>query len=173
MRLKCPKHPDYKAIRRPKTCETCWKIYRRNRRRGNCYVTVEALYHLLGGKRSGWKPMTVRHEGDVHWFLEKEVPDFNGLRSKFIRLDPTAMQFESTPPYESARGRGFLTKEPSRRAREMMQRMLWQPAPKRAKKVKRDYDGEYWEWLQGSSKYPTPRRGLGACGHGPTCTCDL
>lgn len=35
--------------------------------RGNCYVTSEALYHLPGGKASGWKPMTVRHEGAVHW----------------------------------------------------------------------------------------------------------
>jgi len=26
-KLKCKKHPTYKAHRPPKTCETCWAIY--------------------------------------------------------------------------------------------------------------------------------------------------
>jgi hypothetical protein len=37
--------------------------------RGNCYVTCEALYHLLGGAAAGYIPHRVRHEGDVHWYL--------------------------------------------------------------------------------------------------------
>lgn len=86
--------------------------------RGNCYVASEALYHLLGGRRAGYKPMTVRHEGDVHWFLV-HVP--TGLV-----LDPTVSQFQSPPDYTKARGRGFLTRTPSRRAREMMGRLVWQ-----------------------------------------------
>ena len=85
--------------------------------RGNCYATSEALYHLLGGKRAGWKPMTVRHEGDVHWFLKHEDGRI---------LDVTVWQFRTRPPYERARGRGFLTKKPSIRARALMERMLWQ-----------------------------------------------
>lgn len=91
--------------------------------RGNCYVTCEALYHLLGGKESGWKPATIRHEGDTHWFLRREddcAPD------GYYILDPTAVQFKIMPPYRQARGRGFLTKKPSRRAKELMQKLVWQ-----------------------------------------------
>lgn len=91
-------------------------------RRGNCYVTCEALFHLLGGKAAGWTPRTVRHEGDVHWYLVK-APD--GWSCQQI-LDPTASQFKTPPPYHLGRGRGFLTKNPSKRAREMMDRMVWQ-----------------------------------------------
>lgn len=96
----------------------------RRGRRGNCYVICEALYWLLGGPKSGWTPHTVRHEGDVHWFLRrggwlKEWQD--GMQV----LDPTAAQFRTEPDYSEGRGRGFLTREPSRRARELMDRMLW------------------------------------------------
>lgn len=85
--------------------------------RGNCYVTCEALYHLLGGRSAGYKPMTVRHEGEVHWFL---------MHVSGLVLDPTASQFKSPPPYHRARGRGFLTRQPSKRARVMMDRLVWQ-----------------------------------------------
>lgn len=91
--------------------------------RGNCYVTAEALYHLLGGKDAGWKPMTLRHEGEVHWYLVN-VRIENAMG--YFILDPTASQFLARPPYHLGRGRGFLTAEPSRRAREMMGRMVWQ-----------------------------------------------
>lgn len=86
-------------------------------RRGNCYVTCEALYHLLGGRDGHWKPMVMRHEGDTHWFLKHEDGHV---------IDPTADQFETKPDYSQARGCGFLTKEPSRRACDMMNRMLYQ-----------------------------------------------
>jgi hypothetical protein len=86
--------------------------------RGNCYVTSEALYHLLGGKASGWKPMRVRHEGDTHWYL------FNTITGQ--RLDPTSSQFKSLPDYSKAVGSGFLTKQPSKRARNLMQTLVWQ-----------------------------------------------
>jgi hypothetical protein len=96
-----------------------------SRKRGNCYVTCEALYHLMGGRRSGWKPCTVRHEGDVHWFLVNRTAVF-GIPVNTI-LDPTRKQFKTEPPYHDGRGRGFLTKKPSRRARELMKALLWQP----------------------------------------------
>lgn len=86
--------------------------------RGNCYVTSEALYHLLGGKEKGWKPMRVKHEGDTHWFL---FDTCSGLI-----LDPTVKQFKTRPDYTRAVGSGFLTKRPSKRARALMQTMLWQ-----------------------------------------------
>lgn len=88
------------------------------KRRGNCYVTVEALYHLLGGKKAGWKPMRVRHEGDTHWYLV----NVNTTQ----KVDPTAKQFKKPPPYIKGRGAGFLTKRPSKRARAMMKAMVWQ-----------------------------------------------
>lgn len=91
------------------------------KKRGNCYVTCEALYHLLGGKKAGYKPMTVHHEGDTHWYLVKL-----GLPWYKVVIDPTAKQFESPPDYSQGRGRGFLTKKPSKRARAMMKHMLWQ-----------------------------------------------
>lgn len=85
--------------------------------RGNCYVTSEAVYHLLGGKAAGWKPMRMRHEGDVHWFL-KHVSG--------IILDLTVNQFDSVPDYTQARGAGFLTKRPSARAQVLMHKLIWQ-----------------------------------------------
>lgn len=102
-------------------------------RRGNCYVTCEALYHLLGGRASGWTPRTVRHEGDVHWYLVRRLVRGVGGRNEApvlmpieIVLDPTASQFKTEPPYHLGRGRGFLTKRPSKRARELMKKLVWQ-----------------------------------------------
>lgn len=85
-------------------------------RRGNCYVTCEALYHLLGGKRSGWTPAYLKHEGDTHWFL----------RQGELILDPTVKQFKTKPDYGKAKGCGFLTKQPSKRAKVLMKTLLWQ-----------------------------------------------
>lgn len=91
-------------------------------RRGNCYVTSEAVYHLLGGKKNGWKPMHVRHEGDTHWFLVKRM--FPNM--PLAVLDLTKSQFKTPVPYHKGRGSGFLTKKPSKRARELMRRLVWQ-----------------------------------------------
>jgi len=83
---------------------------------GNCYYTSEALYHLLGGKSAGWKPMHMRHERQSHWFLKHE----SGLV-----LDATFKQFKTKPNYKKAKGKGFLTKYPSRAAAKMMRMMVW------------------------------------------------
>jgi hypothetical protein len=53
----------------------------------------------------------------VHWFLKHE----NGLI-----LDATSDQFKTKPNYDLARGTGFLTKQPSRRAKNLMERLVWQ-----------------------------------------------
>lgn len=90
---------------------------------GHCYVAAEVLYHRLGGKEAGWTPATLSHEtfpeglaaGESHWFLRHESG---------IIADPTAAQFgDQEIPYEKGRGIGFLTKEPSRRAQIVMERM--------------------------------------------------
>jgi hypothetical protein len=95
---------------------------RRKRPRGNCYVTCEALYHLMGGKKVGLVPNYMKHEGETHWFLTLDVGHPRGL----IVIDPTVRQFRTKPNYDKGRGSGFLTKRPSKRAREMMKRMVWQ-----------------------------------------------
>lgn len=82
--------------------------------RGHCYVASEALYHLAGGSASGLRPMNVKHEGDQHWFLATD----DGTP-----IDLTAGQFSTPVPYGSARGRGFLTRAPSARAREVIRRV--------------------------------------------------
>ena len=81
---------------------------------GHCYVASEALYHLMGGSRSGFSPTFVRHEDAPHWFL----------RGKDGRvLDPTAGQFRTPVPYSKGVGKGFLTKAPSRRAQVVIDRV--------------------------------------------------
>lgn len=85
---------------------------------GNCYYTSEALYHLLGGKRAGWKAMRMNTRATgSHWFLKHE----SGLI-----IDATRKQYGSfVPDYSKARGTGFLTKQPSAHARRLMKVMVW------------------------------------------------
>jgi hypothetical protein len=80
---------------------------------GHCYVACEALFHLLGGKDAGFTPAQIHHEGESHWFL----------RTPSGVLDPTADQFATPVPYETGTGKGFLTREPSRRAVEVIRRV--------------------------------------------------
>lgn len=84
--------------------------------RGNCYVASEALYHLLGGKKAGWTPMVMKHEGGTHWFLKH--------KSGMI-IDVTKKQFKKKPDYSKAKGCGFLTKKPSWRAENVMTVLVW------------------------------------------------
>ena len=79
---------------------------------GHCYVASEALYHLMG--RDGLTPQNIRHEGASHWYL---------LADDGTILDPTADQFSTPVPYEAGRGKGFLTKQPSKRAQEVIRRV--------------------------------------------------
>ncbi len=88
---------------------------------GHCYAAAEAAYHLLGGKHAGWVPRSAKYpeidnRDATHWWIEREG----------VRCDPTREQFTSRglpPPYEYGRGRGFLTKQPSKRAAEIMRRV--------------------------------------------------
>jgi hypothetical protein len=80
---------------------------------GHCYVASEAAYHLLGGKDAGWTPMQIQHGGGSHWYLRHE----SGLI-----LDITSEQFFKPVPYANGRGRGFLTRQPSKRAARVIDR---------------------------------------------------
>lgn len=80
---------------------------------GNCYVASEALYHLMGGKAAGWVPINGKHEGVSHW----------ALRNGRLIVDVTVSQFDTVPDYSTFKGKGFLTKEPSRRAARLMEKI--------------------------------------------------
>ena len=94
---------------------------------GHCYVVSETLYHMLGGKEEGWTPQRVRVQGTTHWFLKHKSGTI---------LDLTASQFSIPVPYQQARGSGFLTRKPSKRAVKLMHRIRhspgWQQFMKRA-----------------------------------------
>jgi hypothetical protein len=87
---------------------------------GHCYIAAEALWHLIGGKASGYQPHVMTHAtwpagldpGETHWFLRKGGSI----------LDPTAGQFDGGVEYDKGRPCGFLTKEPSRRAQTLIER---------------------------------------------------
>lgn len=82
---------------------------------GHCYLVTETAYHLLGGKEEGWKPFYLKQDGESHWFLKHS--------SGFI-LDISAPQFGTTYiHYDLARGKGFLTKGPSKRTKRLIQKI--------------------------------------------------
>jgi hypothetical protein len=68
--------------------------------RGHCSVASEAVYFLLGGKKAGWTPTTIKVGDEVHWYLKNR-------QGKVI--DPTAGQFACELDYGPGRGRGFPT----------------------------------------------------------------
>lgn len=86
---------------------------------GHCYVASEALFHLLGGRATNYRPYHGKDDtGDTHWWLEDTVTGF--------RYDVTADQYfivGKKPPYDAGRMGTFLTKEPSKRARVVMDRI--------------------------------------------------
>lgn len=95
---------------------------------GHCYVAAEALFHRLGGREAGWQSFMLNHalwpqgcdEGETHWFLKH--------RSGMV-ADPTAGQYEGQPiAYEQGRACGFLTKQPSRRAAVVLERIAAAPS---------------------------------------------
>jgi len=85
---------------------------------GHCYIASEAAYHALGGKAQGWKPMQMSVAGTPHWWLE-------GPEHKV--LDITEGQFPQGVEHEKGRGKGFLTRDPSKRAQTLMNRAGLRP----------------------------------------------
>ena len=90
---------------------------------GHCYHAAEAIYHKWG-KFNGFtsKYLTSKDfpeglpQGDTHWFLQ------NNKTGEII--DPTSQQFGDIPiPYEKGTGAGFQTKEPSKPAKDILERI--------------------------------------------------
>jgi hypothetical protein len=119
MDLLTPKQA-YRVVRRHLTPDLLKPKYRKrvesgcDVRTGHCYAASEAFYHLVGGRDAGYKPMFVVHENEPHWWVQG--PD----RKVW---DLTAEQFEKPVPYERGKGKGFLTRDPSKRAAEIIRRV--------------------------------------------------
>lgn len=80
---------------------------------GHCYVACEALCAILP---ETFHPYRLKMpDGTSHWFLRTHL----GHRI----VDPTADQFPIEPPYEAARRAGFLTKNPCRRTKVLLDRI--------------------------------------------------
>ena len=95
---------------------------------GQCYAASEAAFHMYG-KENGFKSYVLNSKtfpegldkGDTHWFLKNKEGEI---------IDPTAEQFGVTPiPYEEGRGTGFLTKNPSKAALQIINRVEQNNAP--------------------------------------------
>jgi hypothetical protein len=111
------------------------------RRRGNCYVACEALYHLFA-KNAGFRPYWFKWRGDTHWILGKRIllydysdPRLSGKREaerfKLDVIDPCIQQWRKADrpgpeDYATARCSGFLTVKPSKRASALMEKLIWQ-----------------------------------------------
>ena len=79
----------------------------------DCYPGAEVVYHAGGGRRAGLTPVQQRHEGVSHWWVRGPGVEI---------LDPATAQFRRPVPYERGKGKGFLTKKPSKRARALARR---------------------------------------------------
>lgn len=83
----------------------------------HCYVASEAYYHLSNENLKPvqkWVQIDQEHEVS-HWWLENK--DTGEI------IDLTADQFGFTVEYSEGRGRGFLSKEPSRAAKVVIKRI--------------------------------------------------
>ncbi len=80
---------------------------------GHCYVATEALYHLMEDK--SYFPVRAKDiNGVTHWWLENDKGQI---------IDLTREQYTDMPPYEAGKRGGFLTKNPSKRAQELIRRV--------------------------------------------------
>lgn len=101
------------------------EIMRSSATEGHCYACAEAAFHVLGGKDVGLVPQVASFVENgrrvSHWWLRTASGEI---------LDPTAEQFHAVgenPPYELGKGAGFLTRHPSRRAAEIIRRLVGLP----------------------------------------------
>ena len=90
---------------------------------GHCYVATETLYYLirefkLPEKYLDYRPCNGMDSNNIsHWWLKNKNGDI---------LDPTSEQYTSKnmkPPYENGQHRSFLTKQPSKRTKTLIERI--------------------------------------------------
>lgn len=86
---------------------------------GHCYVSTEALYHMLTeGQQKKYRPHYLRVGDVTHWYLMTKK-----IRGVTNILDPTYDQFTFIPDYEDGTRAGFLTKKPSKRTLVLLKRI--------------------------------------------------
>ena len=84
--------------------------------RGHCYVASESFYHLAGASSSGLQVFRCAlRDGGTHWWL---------MGADGALVDLTAAQFVEAPAYGRGVRTHFLSKNPSRRARTVMMRVV-------------------------------------------------
>jgi hypothetical protein len=76
---------------------------------GFCYIATEALFHMIGGLKSGFKPVYLKDGDETHWWL---------INDAGVILDATFDQYDETPPYHLGKKAGFMNgyTKPSKRA---------------------------------------------------------
>ena len=71
-----------KSVLSPDLLKGMWKKDNPiNKTEGHCYIATEALYWLLGGSESKYKPFVLSNrvwpeeldEGETHWFLKNMI----------------------------------------------------------------------------------------------------
>lgn len=82
---------------------------------GFCYVASETYYSILG-RWEGLKPARLMHDDIAHWYLRG--PNTGNI------MDVTGDQFATTPDYDTGKGCGFLTKNPSKKAQILIKSAL-------------------------------------------------
>ena len=81
---------------------------------GFCYIATEALFHMIGGINSEYRPCYIKEDNETHWWL---------VNGKNHVLDPTFDQYEFVvPPYHLGKKAGFLNgySKPSKRAAKIL-----------------------------------------------------
>jgi hypothetical protein len=84
----------------------------KNKYTGHCYVASETYYHLSDEELLVYH---IKHEDSTHWFLRNDKNEI---------IDLTAPQFKTPVPYHKAKRGFFLTKEPSKRSSDLINRVL-------------------------------------------------
>ena len=84
----------------------------KNKFTGHCYVASECYYHLAN---ETLKIYHIKHENSTHWFLRNDKNEI---------IDLTFEQFKTPVPYQNAKRGAFLTKEPSKRSKILIDRVV-------------------------------------------------
>jgi len=82
---------------------------------GHCYIATETLFHILNDEdKHNTKAMTLKVNGITHWVLKFKTGEI---------IDITKNQFNFSLDYNEGRCRSFLTKEPSKRTKILLNRI--------------------------------------------------
>tara|TARA_R110000803_G_C11947315_1_gene317269 strand:+ start:44 stop:397 length:354 start_codon:yes stop_codon:yes gene_type:complete len=87
-------------------------VLNKNKYTGHCYVASETYYHL---SKENLKVYHIKHENSTHWFLKDYLDNV---------IDLTYKQFKTPVDYKNARRGFFLTKEPSKRSKKLINKII-------------------------------------------------